>query len=131
VTAIAHALFEATAPNAPNKEELAEAVRTAAIRETSLFMSIYEALSPQARVLLEALAAEPTKHPMAGGYMSRHKLTTAGTVRKSLASLVNGDHIASDENGLIRLTFPLMTRWLNTEIGQAQHVEGTGDSGAV
>ena len=74
VTAIAHALFEATAPNSPNEEDLAEAVKTATIRETSLFMSIYEALYPQARMLLEALSAEPTKHPMAGDYMARHKL---------------------------------------------------------
>ena len=81
-------------------------------------MSIYDALSPQARMLLEAVAAEPTKHPMAGGYMSRHKLTTAGTVRKSLTTLVNGDHIASDENGLISLTDPLLTRWLNTRWGK-------------
>ena len=124
VTAIAHALFEATAPNSPNKEDLAEAVKTAAIRETSLFMSIYDALSPQARMLLEALAAEPTKHPMAGDYMSRHKLTTAGTVRKSLTSLVNSDHIASDENGLISLTDPLMTRWLNTRWGKRSMLRG-------
>ena len=75
-------------------------------------------------MLLEALAAEPTKHPMAGEYMSRHKLTTAGTVRKSLTSLVNGDHIATDENGLISLTDPLMTRWLNTRWGKRSMLRG-------
>jgi uncharacterized protein len=114
VTAIAHALFEATAPNSPSEDDLTQAINTAVIRETSLFMSIYEALSPHARMLLQALADEPTKHPMAGDYMSRHKLTTAGTVRKSLAALVNGDHIGADENGVITLTDPLLKRWLKT-----------------
>lgn len=56
--------------------------------------------------------------------MSRHKLTTAGTVRKSLTALVNGDHIASDENGLISLTDPLMRRWLNTRWGKRSMLSG-------
>jgi hypothetical protein len=82
VTAIAHALFESTAPNAPTEDDLAEAINTATTRERSLFMSIYASLSPQSRMLLEALAAEPTRHAMADDYLSRHKPTTAATVRK-------------------------------------------------
>jgi uncharacterized protein len=114
VTAIAHALYELTAPNAPTEDNLVEAINATAARETSLFMSIYASLTPQSRTLLEALAAEPTRHPMAGDYMARHRLTNAATVKKSLLALVNGDHIASGESGLVNLTDPLLKRWLNT-----------------
>ncbi len=114
VTAIAHTLFEATAPHTPNEDDLTDAIHITTTRETSLFMSIYASLTPQSRILLEALAAEATKHPMAGDYMARHKLTNAATVKKSLLTLVNGDHIAINEDGFTCLTDPLLKRWLTT-----------------
>ncbi|MBC7961568.1 MAG: ATP-binding protein [Steroidobacteraceae bacterium] len=123
VTAIAHALYEMTVPDTPTAEDLAGAINTAADRESSLFMSIYASLTPQARMLIEAIADEPTKHPMAGDYMSRHKLTNAATVRKSLVALVSSDHVAVDGNGLINLTDPLLKRWLNSRWGK-RHISG-------
>lgn len=114
VTAIAHALYELTAPKAPDEDDLAHAINVATDRETSLFMSIYASLAPQSRTLLEAVAAEATRHPMAGDYMMRHRLTNAATVKKTLVALLNGDHIASDKSGLVNLTDPLLKRWLNT-----------------
>ena len=124
VTAIAHALYEMTAPDTPTAEDLAGAINTAADRESSLFMSIYASLTPQARMLIEAIADEPTKHPMAGDYMSRHKLTNAATVRKSLVALVNSDHVAVNGNGLINLTDPLLKRWLNSRWGKRHMISG-------
>lgn len=114
VTAIAHALYELTAPNSPNEDELAVAVKTATARESSLFTAIYAALTPQSRMMLEALSIEPTRHPMASDYMVRHRLTGSATVKKSLVTLIAGDHIAVDESGAINLTDPLLKRWLNT-----------------
>jgi len=124
VTAIAHALYEITAPNAPTEDDLDKAINTTTARETSLFMSIYASLTPQSRTLLESLAAEPTRHPMAGDYMARHRLTNAATVKKSLLALVNGDHIASDESGLVNLTDPLFKRWLNTRWSKRHMISG-------
>ena len=114
VTAIAHALYESTVPNVPNEDDLAEAVNTALARETSLFTSVYASLTPQSRSLIEAIAKEPTRQPMSGEYMSRHRLTNASTIKKSLIALINGDHIAKDESGLIYLTDPLLKMWLNS-----------------
>ncbi len=122
VTAIAHALYESTAPNAPTEGDLAKAVDTAVARETSLFTSIYASLTPQSRTLIQGLAKEPTRQPMSGEYMNRHKLTNAATVKKSLVALINSDHIAKDESGLITLTDPLLKRWLNERWGKQQMI---------
>jgi hypothetical protein len=124
VTAIAHALFELTAPDTPTSDNLERAITIAANGESSLFLSVYSGLTPQARILLEALAAEPTRHPMAGEYISRHNLSNAATVRKSLTALVNDDHIAADENGFIVLTDPLMKRWLNSKWSKRHMLSG-------
>jgi hypothetical protein len=121
VTAIAHALYELTVPNVPTEDDLAEAMNTAVARETSLFTSVYASLTPQSRTLIEVLAKEPTRQPMSGEYMARHRLTNAATVKKSLITLINGDHIAKDESGLIVLTDPLLKRWLNERWGR-QHM---------
>jgi hypothetical protein len=114
VTAIAHAMYESTVPNVPNEDDLAKAVNTALARETSLFTSVYASLTPQSRSLIEAIANESTRQPMSGEYMSRHRLTNASTIKKSLIALINGDHIAKDESGLIYLTDPLLKMWLNS-----------------
>ena len=114
VTAVAHALYEATAPRTPTLEEGNAAVTVAAANETTLFVSMYASLSPHARLLLEALAVEPTKHPMAGDFIRRHRLSTPGTVSKSLITLKQEDHVEIDENGTIVFTDPLFERWMNT-----------------
>ncbi len=121
VTAIAHALYESTVPNLPTAEDLAGAVKTAVARETSLFTSVYASLTPQSRTLIEVLAKEPTRQPMSGEYIARHRLTNASTIKKSLIALINGDHITKDESGLIYLTDPLLKRWLNERWGK-QHM---------
>jgi len=120
VTAISHALYEATVPNQPTEDDLAEAVNTAIDRESSLFMSIYSALTPHSRTLIQALAVEPTKHPMAKDYIIRNKLSSAATVKKSLVALINGDHVGVDESGMICLTDPLLKQWLNTRLSKRQ-----------
>jgi hypothetical protein len=61
---------------------------------------------------------------MAGEYISRHNLSNAATVRKSLTALVNDDHIAADENGFIVLTDPLMKRWLNSKWSKRHMLSG-------
>jgi hypothetical protein len=58
---------------------------------------------------------------MSGEYMARNRLTNAATVKKSLVTLINGDHIAKDDRGLITLTDPLLKRWLNERWGK-QHM---------
>ena len=105
----------------PTEDDLAKAMNTAVARETSLFTSVYASLTPQSRTLIEVLAKEPTRQPMSGEYMARHRLTNAATVKKSLITLINGDHIAKDESGLITLTDPLLKCWLNERWGR-QHM---------
>jgi hypothetical protein len=122
VTAIAHALYESTAPNTPNEDDLTEAVNTALARETSLFTSVYASLTPQSRSLIEAIANDPTRQPMSGDYMSRHRLTNASTIKKSLIALINGDHVAKDGSGLIYLTDPLLKRWLTSRWSRQQMI---------
>ncbi len=122
VTAIAHALYESTAPQVPNEDDLAQAVHTALARETSLFTSVYASLTPQSRTLIEALAKESTRQPMSGEYMSRQRLSNAATIKKSLTALINGDHIAKDESGRIYLTDPLLKRWLNSRWSSQQMI---------
>ncbi|GAM10396.1 hypothetical protein OR1_02685 [Geobacter sp. OR-1] len=120
VTAIAHTLFEMTAPKSPSNQDLLDAINDTLDRESSQFMAIYAGLTPQVRTLLQALAAEPTQHPMAGDYMSKHRLSNAGTVKKSLATLITEDHIERDESGLFNLTDPLMRLWLNNRLVNRQ-----------
>lgn len=117
VNTIAHALFEATVPDFPNHADLTHAIEVAVNREASFYMSIYSSLPAQARLLLEAIAAEPTQHPLANDYLKRHRLSGAGTVRKSLGLLIEADHITADQDRRTVLTDPLMKRWLNARRG--------------
>jgi uncharacterized protein len=124
VTAIAHALFEETAPKTPTEYDLNKAIATATARETSLFLSIYASLNPSSRMLLEALAIDATKHPMANAYIAKHRLTTSATVKKALVALIAGDHIETDPDGLIVLTDPLFKRWLSTKWNKREMITG-------
>ena len=120
VTAIAHALYELTMLNSPTELDLNKAITTAVARESSLFTSIYSSLNPPARNLIEALAEEPTKHPMANSYIANHRLSSHATVRKSLTALAEGDHITKSSDETIVLTDPLFKRWLNTKWNSRQ-----------
>ncbi len=82
--------------------------------ETPVYEAVVSALTLQQRLLLRALAREPSPRIMAAGYLQRHRLGSVGGIQKSIRALRELD-LAERENDTEpwRLTDAMLARWLN------------------
>jgi len=89
---------------------LAELLQT----ETPVYEATVSALKLQQRLLLRALAREPSPQIMAAGYLQRHRLGSVGGIQKSIRALRELDLAERDnDNEPWRLTDAMFARWLN------------------
>jgi uncharacterized protein len=105
--------------------ELSKAVTNDAIRqgferlilsERPVFEAIFQGLSPHQRLVLRALAIEPTGRLLAGNYIRTHGLRSVGGVQHSLRQLEELDLMEKDEEtGLWRLVDPIFSVWLKRQ----------------
>ncbi len=101
------------------KQEIVESTIDAALTEllqaeTPVYEAIVSALTLQQRLLLRALAREPSPRIMAAGYLQRHRLGSVGGIQKSIRALRELD-LAERDNDTEpwRLTDAMLARWLN------------------
>jgi len=82
--------------------------------ETPVYEAVVSALTLQQRLLLRALAREPSPQIMAAGYLQRHRLGSVGGIQKSIRALRELD-LAERDNDTEpwRLTDAMLARWLN------------------
>ncbi len=86
------------------------------LSEKPVFEAILQGLPPGQRLLLRALAKEPTQKPMASAFMARHRIGSGAGVHHSLQKLKDMDVIEKDEKtGLWRTVDPLFAAWLRRQ----------------
>jgi hypothetical protein len=82
--------------------------------EQPVFEAIQQGLSPHQRLLLRAIALEPTAQPLANAYIRKHRLGSVGGVQHSLKQLSEMDLI--DKNDRWEAVDPLFAQWLRKQV---------------
>jgi hypothetical protein len=80
--------------------------------ETSHYSTLWEALTPHQRTLLQALAAESPARPLQDAYRRRHRLGSTSRVQKAAEALVARELVRSQDRGVLAIADPLLARWL-------------------
>ncbi|MDI7261421.1 MAG: ATP-binding protein [Thermodesulfobacteriota bacterium] len=87
------------------------------LSERPVFEATLQGLSPHQRLLLQALAKEPTLKLLASGYIQKHGLGSVGGVQHSSRQLEELDLIEKDEEaGGWRLVDPILAVWLRMQM---------------
>jgi len=86
------------------------------LSEKPVFEAIIQGLSPHKRLLLQALAWEPTQKVLANEYIQRQGLGSVGGVQHSVKQLEGLDLIEKEEDsGLWKLVDPILVMWLKNQ----------------
>jgi AAA+ ATPase superfamily predicted ATPase len=93
------------------EEALAKVVRS----EHNHFAALWDDASHQQRLLVLALAEEPTRAPYSRDYHSRHELPPHPSVQTGLASLTRKEIVGRAEDGEYRIIEPFFADWLRRE----------------
>lgn len=80
--------------------------------ERGFFESLVAPLPLQQRLLLRALAKEPTAKVMANNYVKKHDLGTSSGISHSLKQLTILDYIEEGGDGVWRVVDPVFSIWL-------------------
>jgi hypothetical protein len=84
--------------------------------ERPVFEAIIQGLAPQQRLLMQALAVEPTQKVFSIPYIRRHGLGSLGGVQHSMRHLEGLDLIErEEERGLNRMVDPVLEIWLRKQ----------------
>ena len=85
--------------------------------EKPVFEAIIQGLSPHQRLLLKALALEPTEKALASGYIQKHRLGSVGGMQHSTRQLADLDLIEKDEEtGHWQPVDPILSVWLKRQM---------------
>jgi hypothetical protein len=86
------------------------------LSEKPVFEALTQTLAPHQRLLLQALAKEPTQKLLANDYIRNHRLGSVGGVQHSAKQIEDLDLIEKDEeSGLWRLVDPVFAMWLKMQ----------------
>jgi hypothetical protein len=85
-----------------------------------LFESMVQAIPPQQRLLLRALAKEPADKLMAKDYVRKHNLGTSSGISHSIKQLLNLDYIEEGQDRVWRVVDPMFSLWLAA--GESAHL---------
>jgi hypothetical protein len=89
------------------------------LSEKPVFEAILQGLSPHQRLLLQALAKDPTPKLLASAYIQKHGLGSVGGVQHSSRQLEELDLIEKDEEtGGWRLVDPILAAWLRMQMDE-------------
>jgi len=87
--------------------------------ETPVYEAIIQSRSPHQRLLLKALAHEPTRKLLASSYLQRHGLGSIGGVQHSLRQLEDLDLIEKDgKTELWKHVDPVFALWLKSRAAE-------------
>jgi len=77
------------------------------------FESLIQPLPPQQKLVLRAIANEPTDKLMAREYMRRHTLGSTSAITLALKQLSALDHIEEDDKGVWSVVDPIFRQWIS------------------
>ena len=83
--------------------------------EHNHFARLWEDATHNERLLLLALAEEPSAHVYSDDYGSRHSLPAATYIQRAVGSLRREDAIGKNEDGTYRIVEPFLAEWLRRE----------------
>jgi hypothetical protein len=99
------------------EEAISEGIEKLILSEKSVFEATIQPLSPHQRLLLQALAKEPTQKLLANDYLRNHRLGSVGGVQHSVKQMEELDLIEKDEEtGFWRLVDPMLALWLRRQM---------------
>lgn len=84
--------------------------------EKQVFEAISQGLAPKQKVLLQAIALEPTTSLFVVDYMHRHRLGSSGGVQGGIKKLLSLDLIERNANQVWQMTDSLFKEWLARKI---------------
>jgi hypothetical protein len=97
-------------------EAILQGIEKLILSERPVFEATIQSLSPHQRLLLQALAKEPTQKLLASDYIRNHRLGSVGGVQHSARLAENLDLIEKDEEKSIwRVVDPVFAMWLRKQ----------------
>ncbi len=110
---LAYELWEATAPGrAAGVAELEAALARVLRSENAHFTLVWDDASRAQRLVLEALATEPTDSITAADYRQRNGLPGSSGVQKALEALLERELVAKTGPGAYHLSEPFLREWI-------------------
>jgi hypothetical protein len=103
--------------------DVEDALRRVVRSEHNHFAQLWDDAPRPQRLLMLALAREPTRHVYAADYHARHELPPNPTLQTALAGLLRKEIVGRDESAEYRVIEPFLTEWLLA-------AEGSGRPGA-
>ncbi len=83
--------------------------------EHNHFAKLWDDAPHAQRLVMLALAEEPTRSPYAAGYAERHDLPAKPALQRAIGALVTKEIAARDESRLYRIAEPFLAEWLRAE----------------
>ncbi len=114
---LAYALWEET-PRArgAGEETLARALDRVLRSENAHFSLVWERASQAQRLVLQALATDPTTSVTASAYLNRHGLPAPATVARALEALVEQELLNRVAPGHYVIAEPFLAEWLRARL---------------
>jgi uncharacterized protein len=110
---LAYFLWELVAPGERATALELEAALANVIRsESNHLAALWDGASAQQRLLMLALAEEPTRSIYATAYHQRHGLPAAASVQRALGALIDRELAGRSASGEYQLTEPFLAAWL-------------------
>ena len=95
-----------------SEETIQAGLQKLIVSEKPVFEATLQGLSPHQRLLLKAIALEPAKKILAGGYIQRHGLGSTGGVQHSARQLEDLDLIERrGDQELWQVVDPILAMW--------------------
>ena len=113
---LAYFVWEATAEGAQATAETVEQALERVIRSEDGHLSeLWQSAAPSQRVLMVALAQEPTPSPYAASYHERHELPRNPSLQTALDALLRRDVVARQDGDDYVVVEPFLVEWLRRE----------------
>lgn len=93
------------------EENFDDAINNILYTQGEFYTHIWDGLSRFQRKVLRALAYEETESPYSSGFISRHRLTSASNIKKSLDVLVQNQQVEK-ENNIYRVSDIFFKEWI-------------------
>jgi hypothetical protein len=121
---LAYFLWELVSPGDTATADLVEEALQRVVRsEHNHFAGLWDDAPHPQRLVLLALADEPTAHAYSADYHARHELPGNPTLQRALGALLRKDLVARDGDGTYYLAEPFLAEWLARE--QREYVIAT------
>jgi hypothetical protein len=113
---LAYFTWELTPAGAEATVEIVEEALSNVLRsEHNHLVALWDDASPRQRLVMLALAAEPTDSIYSASYRERHDLPGNPTVQTALDALIAREVVGRDSSGDLAIIEPFLAQWLGRE----------------